>query len=110
MTATPTQRLYIKNLAVKKTKEFKEVKEMVIANQIVGENAELVKNAQSLDEITDNIDPAQATRLIEALIAKDEPKRGTFSDRRVKQMIDGLADIIGIIDDWDFETMEKMQR
>lgn len=109
MTATPSQRTYIKDLAVRKTKEFKEVKEMVIANKIVGDNAEIVKNAQSLDEILDSVDPAQATRIIEALIAKTPPKRGGYSDRRVNQMIDGLADIQDIIDDWDFDTLERMQ-
>ena len=51
--ASPTQRSYIKDLAVDRLKEFKEFKEMLYANDIVSRDAETVKNADSVDDSLD---------------------------------------------------------
>lgn len=104
--ATEAQSKYIADLAVVKTKEFKEVKELLIANEIVGDNAELVKNAQSIAEITHALDDGQATRLIDVLIATKEPARAReYSKGRVVKTVNLLDDIKATIDDWDFDGL-----
>lgn len=103
MPATKTQATYINDLVVKKTKEFKEVKELVASLGIGGET---VANAKSVAEITDAIAPSQATKIIDALTAKAEPKRGQFSDRRVERMTKELGEITDIIADWSFDGLQ----
>jgi len=101
--ATEAQSKYIADLVVLKTKEFKEVKELLLANEIVGENAELVKNAQSIAEINHSLDDMQATKLIDVLIAIKEPARGrAYSTKRVESTVDALDDIKKTIKGWGF--------
>lgn len=101
--ATPVQSKYIADLAVKKTKEFKEVKELLLANGIVSDKAELVKNAQSMAEITNALDDLQASKLIDVLVATKEPARGrVYSERRINKAINGLDSIKATIDGWGF--------
>ena len=101
--SSQTQSSYIADLAVVKTKEFKEVKELVIASGIVGADAHIVDNAQSIAEITNALTDLQASKLIDALIATKEPARATsYSQKRVDGTIKLLDDIKADIDDWDF--------
>ncbi len=101
--STQTQSRYIADLAVAKTKEFKEVKELLISNEIIGADAEIVKEAESIAEITDALDDLQASRLIDVLVATKEPARDrAYSDRRIKAAIRELDAIKDIIDDWEF--------
>lgn len=94
---------YIADLAVLKTKEFKEVKELVISKGIVSENAEIVGNAQSLAQITDALTDLQASKLIDELIATKEPARDTsYSQKRIDKASGLLDDIKKTIDGWDF--------
>lgn len=94
---------YIADLAVLKTKEFKEVKELVISKGIVSENAEIVGNAQSLAQITDALTDLQASKLIDELIAAKEPVRDTsYSQKRIDKASGLLDDIKKTIDGWDF--------
>jgi hypothetical protein len=101
--ATQTQSKYISDLAVIKTKEFKEVKELLIANGIVGDNAEIVKNAQSMAEITAALTDLQASKFIDVLIQTKTPARSrTYSDKRVQRTVALVDDIKATIDDWGF--------
>lgn len=104
--ATETQSKYIADLAVIKTKEFKEVKELLIANEIIGADADLVKSAQSIAEITHALDDGQASKLIDVLIATKEPTRAReYSKGRVVKTVNALDDIKATIDDWDFDGL-----
>jgi hypothetical protein len=101
--ATEAQSSYIADLAVLKTKEFKEVKELLLANQIVGVDAETVGKATSIAEITGALTDLQASKLIDALIATKEPTRGrVYSSRRVETTIGILDDVKATISDWNF--------
>ena len=101
--ASQTQSKYIADLAVAKTKEFKEVKELLIANEIIGADAEIVKSAQTIAEITNALTDLQASKLIDALIATKEPQRGTaYSKKRIDKVTLILDDIKNEIDAWDF--------
>lgn len=101
--ATEAQSKYIADLAVIKTKEFKEVKELLIANEIVSADAELVKNAQSIAEITHALDDGQASRFIDVLNATKTPERGTvYAKNRVMKTVGILDDIKSTIDGWGF--------
>lgn len=101
--ASETQSKYIADLAVAKTKEFKEVKELLTANEIIGADAEIVKNAKTIAEITGALTDLQASKLIDALIATKEPARGTaYSKKRIDKVTLILDDIKNEIDAWDF--------
>lgn len=101
--ATETQSKYIADLAVIKTKEFKEVKELLLANGIVGENAEIVKNAETIAEITHALTDLQASKFIDVLIAAKEPVRGAaYSAKRINRATGELEHIKEIIRGWDF--------
>lgn len=101
--ATQQQSKYIADLAVKKLKEFKEVKELLLSTDIVTDKAETVKGAQSMAEITNALDDLQASRFIDVLVAHKEPARDTsYSKRRVQQTVDALDDIKSTIADWSF--------
>lgn len=101
--SSQTQSKYIADLAVAKTKEFKEVKELLIANEIIGADAEIVKTAQTIAEITNALTDLQASKLIDALIATSEPARGTaYSKKRIDKVTLILDDIKNEIDAWDF--------
>lgn len=101
--ASEIQSKYIADLAVVKTKEFKEVKELLIANEIIGADAEIVKTAQTIAEITHALTDLQASKLIDALIMTKEPARGTaYSKKRIEKVTNILDDIKKDIDAWDF--------
>lgn len=101
--ASETQSKYIADLSVLKTKEFKEVKELLVANEIIGADAEVVKSAQTIAEITHALTDLQASKLIDALIATKEPARGTsYSKKRIEKVTTLLDDIKKDIDAWDF--------
>ena len=101
--ATETQSKYIADLAVIKTKEFKEVKELLIANEIIGADAEIVKNAQSMAEITAALTDLQASKLIDVLIQTKTPARSrAYSDKRVQRTVELLDDIKADIDERGF--------
>lgn len=102
--ASEIQSKYIADLAVAKTKEFKEVKELLIANEIIGADAEIVKTAQSIAEITSALTDLQASKLIDVLINTKEPARGTaYSKNRVVKTVSILDDIKSDINSWSFK-------
>ena len=104
--ATETQSKYIADLAVIKTKEFKEVKELLISNEIIGADADLVRSAQSIAEITNALDDGQASKLIDVLIATKEPMRSReYAKGRVVKTVNVLDGIKATIDDWDFNGL-----
>ncbi len=101
--ATENQSKYIRDLVVIKTKEFKEVKELLVANAIVGADAEIVKTAGTIDEITHALTDAQATAFIDILVAAKEPARGNaYSKKRVSQASALVEDIKSTIAGWTF--------
>lgn len=104
--ASQTQRSYIKDLAVLKLKEFKEFKEMLYANDIVSTDAETVRNAQSIDAILDATTDEQASRMIDALIAKQLPVRSKiYSDKRAKRTVELLDKIKARANDWSYDEL-----
>lgn len=101
--ATEKQSNYIADLAVLKTKEFKEVKELLQSSGIVSDNAEIVDKATSIAEITNALTDLQASQLIDKLIQTPAPARGRrYSEKRVSKTISTLDDIKSTIDGWAF--------
>lgn len=101
--STPNQSSYITDLAVIKTKELKEVKELLISKGIVGDDHTVVAQANTLNEITNAITDLQASNLIDALIAKETPTRSrTYSDKRVGNTVSALEKIKADIHGWTF--------
>jgi hypothetical protein len=97
------QSKYIADLVVIKTKEFKEVKELLLANEIITADAEIVKTAQSIDEITHALTDQQASKFIDVLVATKEPARGAvYSKKRVEQASGLVEDIKSTIAGWTF--------
>ena len=97
------QSKYIADLVVLKTKEFKEVKELLSANEIISADATLVKTAQSIDEITHALTDQQASKFIDVLIATKEPARGrVYSKKRIEQASGLVDDIKSTITGWTF--------
>lgn len=104
--ATETQSKYISDLAVAKTKEFKEVKELLIASGIVSDSADTVKTASTIAEITAALTDLQASKFIDLLIGTKEPARSrVYSKRRVEGAAAALDDIKATIDDWGFDGL-----
>ena len=104
--ATPTQRSYIKDLAVQRLKEFKEFKEMLYSNGIVSPYSETVKNAKSVDAILDATTDLQASKMIDALIARQEPVRTkTYSQTRSERVIELLDKIKARANDWSYDEL-----
>lgn len=102
--ASEQQSKYIADLAVIKTKEFKEVKELLLASGIVSDQATLVKSAQSIAEITHALTDLQASQLIDLLIKTKEPARArVYARRRIEQTVGILDSIKADIDSWDFK-------
>lgn len=102
--ATDNQSKYIADLVVLKTKEFKEVREILQSSGIVSESAELVEKAQSIAEITNVLTDMQASKFIDLLISLPEPSRGnTYSENRVNRAVSALDDIKETIGSWDFQ-------
>lgn len=101
--ASETQKKYINDLVVIKTKEFKEVKELLYSSGIVSPESEIVKDAQTIAAITDAMDDLQASKFIDALIAHPTPKRSTaYSANRVEKTVEILDSIKEDIRRWDF--------
>ena len=101
--ASKSQSSYIAYLAVLKTKEFKEVKELLAASGIVKDGSQTVMAAQTLGEITNALTDLQASQLIDALLARETPKRErSFSTGRTKKTVAVLEDVTRTIDNWDF--------
>jgi len=101
--ATKDQSSYISDLAVAKTKEFKEVKELLISSGIISDNAQIINDAQSIAEITNALDDIQASKLIDVLNATKEPARArVYSQKRVVATVGILDDIKSTINDWGF--------
>lgn len=97
------QSKYIADLVVLKTKEFKEVKELLSANDIITADATIVKTAQSIDEITHALTDQQASKFIDVLIATKEPARGrVYSKKRIEQASGLVDDIKSTIAGWTF--------
>ena len=104
--ATPNQRSFIKDLAVRKLKEFKEFKEMLYSNDIVSPDSETVKNADSVDAILDATTDLQASKMIEALQAKKAPVRAkTYSQKRSEKVIGLLDKVKATADDWSYDEL-----
>lgn len=104
--ATPTQRSYIKDLSVQRLKEFKEFKEMLYSNGIVSPESETVKNAKSVDAILDATTDAQASKMIDALIARKAPARArAYSQKRSERVIELLDKIKARADDWSYDEL-----
>lgn len=104
--ATPTQRSYIKDLSVQRLKEFKEFKEMLYSNGIVSPDSETVKNAKSVDAILDATTDAQASKMIDVLIARQAPVRArTYSQKRSERVIELLDKIKARADDWSYDEL-----
>jgi len=103
--SSETQSKYIADLAVAKTKEFKEVKELLTANEIIGADAEIVKTAGTIAEITHALTDLQASKFIDVLIATKEPQRTTvYSKKRIEKVTTLLDEIKKDIDAWDFPS------
>lgn len=103
--ATETQRKYISDLTVLKTKEFKEVKELLHANDIVGADATIVDDATTIADITDALTDLQASKFIDVLVSTKEPSRDAkYSAKRINYATGELEHIKAIINGWDFGT------
>lgn len=103
--ASEQQSKYIADLTPLKTKEFKEVKELLKSSGIIGDDATIVDNAQTIAEITGALTDLQASRFIDVLIKTDEPKRDSkYSAKRINYATGELEHIQAIINGWDFGT------
>lgn len=101
--ASSNQSKFIADLVVKKTKEFKEVKEILVASGIVTADAEIVKTAGTIDEITHALTDLQASKFIDVLTATKDPARGSvYSKRRIDQASNLVSDIKKTIAEWSF--------
>jgi hypothetical protein len=101
--ASSNQSKFIADLVVKKTKEFKEVKEILVASGIVTADAEIVKTAGTIDEITHALTDLQASKFIDVLTATKDPARGSvYSKRRIEQASTLVTDIKKTISEWSF--------
>lgn len=101
--ASENQSKFIADLVVKKTKEFKEVKELLFSNAIVSPDAEIVKNASTIDEISHALTDLQASKFIDVLTATKDPARSSvYSKRRIDQASTLVSDIKKTISDWSF--------
>src|SRR5688572_14879577 len=101
--ATQTQVSYITDLAVLKTKEFKEVKELLVASDIAPADSEVIALAGTLAEICNALTDLQASKFIDVLIALKPPERSrAYGAGRVRKTVAGLEEIKAIIADWDF--------
>lgn len=103
MPATQLQSKYITDLAVRKTKEFKEVKELLVSSAIVSADAEIIANAGTIDDINYHLTEQQASAFIDALTATQDPARGrVYSKKRIEKATALVDDIKETISRWDF--------
>jgi len=104
--STQAQSSYISDLAVLRTKEFKEVKELLVSSGIVADNAETVNQAQTIAEITNALTDQQASDFITVLVNTKEPARSrVYSKRRIEGASAIVEDIKGTIDSWGFDGL-----
>ena len=107
--ATSVQRSYIKDLAVLHLKEFKEFKEMIYAEKIVSKDAKTVADATTIDAILDATTDLQASKMIDALLARKEPKRSrAYSSKRAEATIQLTDKILKKIGNWDFDELRRL--
>lgn len=79
---------------------------MLYANGIVEKSSETVANADSVDAILDATTDLQASKMIDALIAKKEPVRSkTYSQTRSLKTIEGLDKIKEKVRSWNFNEL-----
>lgn len=101
--STPAQISYITDLAVQKTKEFKEVKELIIARNIASGDSQTIANATTTADICNAMTDLQASQLIDALIATREPNRSkSYAQNRVKKTVATLDNIKAVVAAWNF--------
>lgn len=101
--ASEAQNKYIADLTVLKTKEFKEVKELLISSGIVSSKAEIVKNAGTISEINNALTDMQASKFIDLLISTKEPARSNaYSSKRIRAATGDLEHIQAVIGGWGF--------
>lgn len=101
--ATQAQTSYISDLAVIKTKEFKEVKELIVAHNIASGSSQTVAGAGTIAEICNALTDQQASQLIDVLVMAKPPQRATtYAQTRVKKTIDLLDGIKSAVNDWTF--------
>ncbi len=101
--SSEAQSKYISDLAPLKTKEFKEVKELLMSSGIVSPNAETVNNAGTINEISYALSDLQASKFIDLLIATKEPARGSaYSTKRITAATGELEHIQAVINGWGF--------
>lgn len=101
--ASPLQTSYIQDLAVIKTKEFKEVKELLLSSGIVSADSSIVADAGTLAEICNALSDLQASKFIDVLIAAKEPARGAqYSEKRITRATGELDHIVATINGWGF--------
>ena len=103
--ASEAQTKYISDLVPLKTKEWKEVKELLQSSGIIGDNAETIQNATTINEISGALTDLQASQFIDLLIKTKEPNRDTkYSAKRINYATGELEHIKAIINGWDFGT------
>ena len=101
--ASEAQNKYIADLVVLKTKEFKEVKELLLATGIVSDHAETVAQADSIAAINNALTDKQASQFIDVLIGHKPPVRAkVYADGRRNKTIAILGDIEKTIAEWGF--------
>lgn len=101
--ATDKQKSYIADLTVAKTKEFKEVKELITSAGIVNGDTALIQDATTIADITNSITDYEASQIIDLLINTKEPVRGNaYSAKRVDQTTGELEHIQALIHGWGF--------
>jgi hypothetical protein len=101
--ASEAQSKYIADLTVKKTKEFKEVKEMLHSSGIIGDSTSIIDYAMTVAEITHAMTDLQASKFIDLLVATKDPKRSQmYSPKRIARAVSELENIQVTIDSWDF--------
>lgn len=103
--STKVQTSYIKDLATLKTKDFKEVKELLVAANVVGTDANTVLDADTVDAMCNAMTDYQASKFIDALIATKTPDRSrVYAPKRVANTVSLLDGIKDTISGWDFST------
>lgn len=103
--STKVQTSYIKDLATLKTKDFKEVKELLVASNVVGTDANTVLDADTVDAMCNAMTDFQASKFIDALIATKAPDRSrVYAPKRVANTVSLLDGIKDTISGWDFST------
>ena len=101
--ATEKQVKYIEDLAVLKTKEFKEVKELLYSSEIVKPNSEIISKAGTLAAIGNALTDLQASRFIDVLVKAKPPARSrAYATARTRKTIDALDNVKATISEWNF--------